>query len=338
MKFLRLLIIPLIALTIQACSSNGQQQQSSVLLNVGTYPFVTTHADTYYYTMQTEYVDSIILYAAPSLEKLQDAEKVTILTSKESGLQHIYSPEIHRINDAWYIYFEADDGNSDNHQIYVLENTAESPLQGEWTMHGPIITTNEWNFGLHPDVITVDNHLYMFWSGWQKRRTETEVQCIFLAEMENPWTLKSKRVMISSPINEWERQWINPNGHRSAYPIFVNENPQAFLSPDGKTIVVGYSASGIWTIFNSLGILYASTESNLLDANSWTKLQEPTFLAPETAGFYGTSNISVVNDIDSDKQYIVYQVKTGDGYNQCHIRYKQLHWDPNSLPLLSSSL
>lgn len=37
------------------------------------------------------------------------------------SMHNLWAPEIHRINDKWYIYYAADDGNTDNHQIYVLE-------------------------------------------------------------------------------------------------------------------------------------------------------------------------------------------------------------------------
>ena len=80
-----------------------------------------------------------------------------------------------------------------------------------------------------------NGQLYLLWSGWPERRHETETQCIYIARMENPWTTSSNRVMISLPDHEWERQWINPDGHRSAYPIYVNENPEAFACANNPT-------------------------------------------------------------------------------------------------------
>ena len=59
---------------------------------------------------------------------------------------------------------------------------------------------------------------YLAWSGWPKRRTNAETQCIYIARMKDPWTLDSPRVLISKPEYEWERQWVNPDGSRYGLP------------------------------------------------------------------------------------------------------------------------
>ena len=106
--------------------------------------------------------------------------------------------------------------------------------------------------------------LYLLWSGWPNRRIGSETQCIYIARMENPWTLATKRVMISQPEYEWERQWINPDGGRTAYPIYVNESPQYFHSKDNQTVIVYYSASGCWSPYYCTGMLTADADSDLL--------------------------------------------------------------------------
>ena len=90
-----------------------------------------------------------------------------------------------------------------------------------------------------------------------------------LAEvMSNPWTLKSSRILISKPEYEWERQWVNPDGTRTAYPIYVNESPQFFHSRDNRKILIYYSASGCWTPYNCIGMLTANDNSDLLNPAS----------------------------------------------------------------------
>ena len=300
----------------------------------GAYPYVVSHEDTYYYTMQSTMADTIELFAVKDLLHLKQNTGKIIWTSTKCEMYHIWSPELHRINNSWYIYFELDNGNTDNHQLYVLENQSDDPMEGEWTLRGPIITDLECNFGIHPTSVIVDGRQYILWSGWQKQRTETETQCIFIAEMENPWTLKSERVLISKPEFEWERQWINPDGSRSAYPIFVNENPQAYVSPSGKNVVVTYSASGIWTIFNSLGMLYAPVGSNLLDAKSWIKSTEPLFTNIPNSDIFGTSNVSIVSTHDSSTTYMLFQAKRHDNEHVVSgIRMKRIEWDERGLPI-----
>lgn len=314
------------------CSAN--ENGNEVLFSGGQYPQGITVGDSIYFTRQCDPADIITIYAATAPEDLPAGRSRVVADCPSMGIHHVYSPEIHKIGDKWYVYFEGDSGNTDTHQLYVLENSAKSPMQGEWTLHGPIITNDEWNFGLHPTVFENRGKLYMLWSGWAKRRVESETQCIFIAEMENPWTLGSKRVLISSPQYEWERQWINPDGSRTAYPIFVNENPEVLFSPDGKRVVVVYSASGIWTVFSSLGMLYADTDSDLLNPASWTKMKEPQFVPAEGSPLMGASNISVITLPGGKEQLMFYQAKYFDDQGNTHpdIYMKPIGWNSDNLP------
>lgn len=321
--------------TLLGCTSGKTDGDRMILFKSKANPFITLINSTYYLTMQNESVDSILLYSANSVEKLPESTPSLVWTSTGKEMSNIYSPEIHRIDGKWYIYFEADNSlNTDTHQIYVLENSSPDPMTGEWIPRGPLVTDPEWNFGLHPSTFVVGGRRYLLWSGWQKQRAETETQCIYIAEMENPWTLKSQRVMISSPKYEWERQWINPDGSRTAYPIYVNENPLAMISPDGKTVVVGYSANGIWTVYNVLGLLHADADSNLLDPDSWRKEPEPFFVADEASGLFGCSNISVTPSATKGEYDLVYQAKHFDERNQPvnDVRWKRIKWGDNGLP------
>lgn len=332
----KLLVLIFLAILITGCAPDAHEAGPKILFGHGAYPHAVESNGKYYYIMQAEHGDSLNIYVSDDLAEIQHGSRKTILTSVESGMHNFYSPELHYINDRWCLYFEADDGrNTDNHQLYVLENPSANPLTGKWTLHGPILTNPEWNFGIHPSTFVIDRKQYLVWSGWPKRRIENETQCIFIAEMENPWTLRSERIVISSPEYEWERQWINPDGTRTPYPIFVNENPEPIISPDGKNVVIAYSASGIWTVYNNLGVLYASADSDLLDPSSWKKLPEPQFITDDTSRIYGTSNISVLKNGDKEGEYfMLYQAKSKDssGIENYDIRLKQMHWNEKGLP------
>lgn len=321
--------------TMLACLSGNEQDTTPplVVFEEGAYPNATLWRGRYYYTMQENGGDRINIYEAETLEQLSKEHCKTVW--KVDTLHHIWSPELHRISGKWYLYFEADnDENTDDHQLYVLENTSDNPTEGTFRMKGAIKTNEEWNFGLHPTCVVVSGQLYLLWSGWQQRRSETETQCIYIARMKNPWTLASERVMLSKPDLEWERQWINPNGDRSNYPIFVNENPEAFVTPDGRHVCVCYSASGIWTVYNTLGMLYARTDADLLDPGSWTKSQEPVFPCVPDSAVFGASNISVVPSPDGKSQYLLYESKwNADGQTHRGIRLRKLKWDKEGLPV-----
>lgn len=331
-------------LLFAACARQADDAPAAprLLFSEGRYPKVVEVDGTFYTLLQAPASDAITIRTASSLDSIPLAEPLTILQGSDHGMTNIWSPEMVRIDGKWYLYFEADDGNTDNHQIYVLENPSADPLKGHWTLHGPVITNAEWNFGIHPSAVVVDGRQYLFWSGWEHRRAESETQCIFMAEMENPWTLKSERVLISSPDYEWERQWVNADGSRTAYPIFVNENPEPVLSPDGRKLVVAYSASGIWTPYNVMGLIYADAKSDLTDPASWHKMAEPQFAnytdGSDSTAVYSTSNVSVVNTSAGDS-YLFYQGKdNADGHESSRIYVKEIGWNQESLPEMGSPL
>ena len=74
--------------------------------------------------------------------------------------------------------------------------------------------------------------------------------------------------MISEPEYEWERQWISPDGSKTAYPIHVNEAPQFFESKNKDKVLIYYCASGSWTPYYCIGLLTADAGSDLTDAAS----------------------------------------------------------------------
>ncbi|MBP5770761.1 MAG: glycoside hydrolase family 43 protein [Bacteroidaceae bacterium] len=334
-KSLFILLIPLFLFGMAACHQpRPSTQQTQMLFRSGHYPHAFFWNGTYYYTMQPDGND-ITLYATRDLSLLPQSQHKVVWSADSLGFQHFWSPEIHRINGRWYIYFEADDGNTDNHQLYVIENTGDDPMQGTWQLRGPLQTNEDWNFGIHPNVLSVGGELYLFWSGWPKRRVEHETQCIYIARLSDPWTVASERVMLSRPEYEWERQWINPDGSRSAYPIYVNENPQALLSPDGRHVHLYYSASGIWTRYHVLGALSAPANANLLDPGVWTKAPEPVLV--DTA-VYGASNICVVPDTvsssDASRALLLYDALwMEDGHEQRSVFLKTISWTDDGQPV-----
>lgn len=278
------------------------------LLDRGPDPWAILSGDTYYYmhTMQ----DSLVLWKTKDITDLKHAEKKTVwIPQDESNKYHLWAPEIHRIDGKWYIYYAADDGDTDNHQLYVIENQNENPFDGEFVMKGRISTDQDNNWAIDGSVFENHGKLYMVWSGWQTRRIDTEVQCIYIAEMENPWTLRSERVLISKPELEWERHYINEEGWNPPYKIFVNEGPQPLKSPKGKYIHIAYSASGVWTPYYALGMLTARTDSDLLNPDNWTKSAEPVFKQLPEKGVYGTGHNSFFTSPDSTEYYILYHAR-----------------------------
>lgn len=312
----------------------GREQDGEVkplmLFENGSYPHAAYYDGKYYFTRQSP-GDDIRLAVTTSLDLLPQASEHIIFNTDSLGLYHAWAPEIHRIHGRWYIYFEADNGNTDNHQLYVIQCDSDNPMTGTWEICGTLHTNDEWNYGIHPNVLEVGGQLYLFWSGWPKRRVEHETQCIYIARMSDPCTVASERVLLSQPEYEWERQWIKPDGSRSAYPIYVNENPEAYLSPDGRHVCVCYSASGIWTRYHILGMLTAPATADLLNPSSWTKSVEPIIVDDN---LYGASNICIVPSESPDTTYLLLDALWDkDGHEQRSIFLKTIRWDADGRPV-----
>lgn len=310
------------------------------LFKEGADPSAIFHNGKYYYTHESG--ERILLWSTSDITDMPHSVCKNVWTPKDSSNGYnLWDPEIRYINGKWYIYFAADDGNTDNHQLYVIENESADPMKGEFRMKGAIMTNPEWNWGIHPTAFEHKGQLYLLWSGWPSRRINTETQCIYIARMKDPWTLDSERVMISQPEYEWERQWVNPDGSRTAYPIYVNEGPQCFHSKDNGTLIVYYSASGCWSPYYCVGMLTADANSDLLNPASWKKSDVPVFEQDAENNIYGPGSLSFIPSPDETEWYLLYHARsipngvTG-GPEDRNPRLQKIEWDTNGMPDLGT--
>lgn len=314
-------------------SETAADTYTNPLLPVGSDPSAVFHDGMYYYMHEVS--ENITLWATPDITDMAHAFSKVVWQPQDSLESfHLWAPEMHYIDNKWYIYYAADDGNTDNHQLYVLENTSPDPMKGEFLKKGCIVTNKEWNWGIQATTFSHRGKQYLVWSGWPKRRINAETQCLYIARMKNPWTLDSPRVLISRPEYEWERQWINQDGSRTAYPIYVNEGPQFFHSKDSGTLILYYAASGSWTPYYCLGMLTADAESDLLDPLSWKKSPMPVFKQVPEKGVYAPGGISFVPSPDGTEWYLLYHAKNkaNDPQETRAPRLQKIGWKEDGMP------
>lgn len=311
-------------LVIQACSSHKTDQKDHF-----TNPIVPDHENTslyfhdglYYYITNTDGVLNLYVHEDPT-RITQEEPSVACPTKEKYGLLHLWHPQITFLRGKWYIYISADDGNTDNHHIYVLENPEKDPRKGSFTMRGRIQTDPDDNWAIHPHAFEYDRQLYLIWSGWESRRVYAETQCIYIAKLENPWTQASPRVRISSPEYEWERQWVNPDGYKTAYPVYVNEAPFFFGNERTDRLYIYYSASALWTAYYAIGELSAAKGADLLRADSWKKSNKPVFAmndpawpdhaadsGSDTPGVYAPGYPYIIPSPDTTEYFLVYMAR-----------------------------
>src|SRR5699024_5802504 len=156
-----------------------------------------------------------------TLDGLQAADEVAIWHKHDQGPQSelIWAPEIHRVHGAWYIYYAAAPnahGTADapstnetfNHRVFVLENTAADPFTGEWAERGQVDTGWE-SFALDATSFVHGDRQYLVWA-----QEDLEVEGhsnLYIAPMENPWTLAGPAVELTRPEHDWELKgfWVN---------------------------------------------------------------------------------------------------------------------------------
>lgn len=288
-------------------------------------PFIYKHIDGYYYfTGSYPEYDRIVLRKAKTIKGLKDAREVVIWNKHDNGIMssHIWAPEIHFIDEKWYIHFAA--GADDQWAIrpYVLECGDSNPLEGNWIEKGQVNTNFE-SFSLDATTFEHEGKRYLVWAQTPEDNTTS---CLYIAEMSNPWTIKGKQTLLSEPDLEWEQQGY-----------YVNEGA-AFIRK-GDKVFITYSGSATDDRY-AMGLLSASATSDLLDPKSWSKSIEPIFVSNEESMEFGPGHNSFTIAEDGETDLLVYHARPYKKIEQVHSLYdhnrharvQQIMWDQDGNP------
>jgi len=289
-------------------------------------PWVTRHSDGCYYFMGTvpEY-DRLELRRATTLEALATATPKVIWRKHATGPMgaHIWAPELHFIDGRWYVYFAA--GAAEriwDIRIYVLENSAANPLDGEWIERGQLRTPWE-SFALDATTFELEGRRYLLWA--QHDPAFTANTSLYLSRIAGPTALTGPVVRLSRPDFDWER-----------VRFAVNEGP-AVLVRQGR-IFVTYSAAGTGAEY-CLGLLTAEAHADLLDPRSWTKSTRPVFVTSPARGIYGPGHNCFTTSPDGTTDLLVYHARdyrdiAGDPLDDPnrHTRVQALRWRADGTP------
>jgi GH43 family beta-xylosidase len=323
------ILITIVALAILAACTNGKTEFSETihnpLIEQRADPHVMLHSDGYYYmTATVPAYDVIELRRARTIAGLATADIDTIWTRHESGpmSHHIWAPEIHFIDGAWYIHFAAGMAEDIWHiRMYVLANKSADPFEGVWVEKGQVVT--DWDsFSLDAHTFEHRGARYLVWAQSEPPNPGTS---LFIAEMDTPWSVISPQIKISEPGYDWERQ-----GHN------VNEGA-AVLIRNGR-IFMTYSASATDHNYR-IGLLTADVDADLLDPESWEKSPVPVMGSSDETVQYGPGHNSFTTSPDGEIDYIVYHArnyKEIDGEPlrnpDRHTRVQQVHWNEDGTP------
>lgn len=280
-------------------------------------PFIIEHGNSSYYTYTTN--NSIVIRKTVSFDNTQTIEERCICKTGSNGIaDNIWAPEIHRINNKWYIVACAlfdknavargtmpERKTSDEHSDYyrygfVLESKTDD-IFGEYEFKS-ILAPDGLN-NIDGTYLQKDGKLYYVFSGY----VDVAHQCIFIAEMDNPYTLKTdvngknNTIMVSRPEYRWEKHgW------------YVNEAP-AILYKENKVFIV-YSASGYNSGEYCMGMLMLRG-SSIMNKNCWVKSCVKVFGKSKKQNQYHTGHCSFLYR-DNGEIYMVYHATDNPDFSK----------------------
>ncbi len=293
-------------------------------------PFILRHTDgQYYFIASVPEYNRLEIRRARSLEALAHATPVTIWRKHEHGPLSalIWAPELHVINGKWYVYFAAAPTEEIKnglfqHRMFTLECADSDPLKGNWVERGRIYTQFD-TFSLDATHFEHRGKHYYLWA--QKDPAIEGNSNLYLAEMENPWTLKGTQVMLSKPELPWE-----------VIGFKVNEGPAVIKH--GERLFITYSASATDENY-CIGLLWANADSDLLNPTSWHKSQQPVFTTSRENRQFGPGHNSFTQT-DTGEDVLVYHARNyteieGDPLYDPnrHTRIKTFTWDRDGMPV-----
>ncbi len=328
----------LLLVFVAVSAVQAQSTFTNPLKETGPDPWVIYKNGWYYYmntsvTAQGE--NELRLWRTKNMARLATAENKTIFQPEEGKpySKQLWAPEIHYLDSSWYVYFAADEGENLHHRIWVLENNSAEPFEGEWKLKGKLSDPGD-HWAIDLTIIDYNGKRYAAWSGWQDYNNVE--QDIYIAELENPWTMKGDRVLISKPKYPWELhgkvplEWQKNTGEPPY--LRINEAPQ-FLLRNNKLFIV-YSANACWLDYN-LGILRYKGKGSLLNAKSWRKKRKPVFKQAPENGVYAPGHNSFFKSPDNTEDWILYHANptANDGCGAKRAPHMQkFTWNKNGAP------
>lgn len=293
-------------------------------------PFVGLHGGRYYFTASVPEYDRIILRRSHALEGLATAQELVVWHAPASGPASalIWAPEIHRFDDAWYIYFAAAPSREIKsglfqHRMYALRNPAADPAAGAWQFAGQIDSGID-AFCLDATSFRHRGRAYYVWA--QKHPDIPGNSNLYIAPLATPTRLADAPVLLSKPEFDWEVQGFA-----------VNEGP-AVLIRHGK-VFIAYSASATDERY-AMGLLWADAGADLLDARQWHKSPTPIFTTDVEYEIFGPGHNSFTTSADGQADLMIYHARDyrdieGDPLWNAdrHARVHPLSWDAHGMPV-----
>lgn len=297
-------------------------------ITMGADPWVIRKDDAYFSIKSSN--NRIWIATSATLTGALTATAVPVWTAPDTGWNrgNVWAPELHFIDGRWYIYYAAGKPGAPftTQRAGVLESAGPGAF-GAYTDRGMLYTGdsagtgtgNRWAIDL--TVAQIGDRRYAAWSGWaQNAATDKTAQQLYIAPMVNPRTIATNRMMLSAPVESWER---GPE-------LDLEEGPE-FLQHNGDVFVI-YSTRDSWLKEYALGQLrLRPPPADPLNPASWVK-SGPVFQGQE--GVFGVGHASFTTSRDGSQDWIVYHSKRSatPGWDR-DIRAQRFTWSVTGAPV-----
>ena len=291
-------------------------------LMAGSDPWIIKKDGFYYYTNTLG--NRVALWKTNAVSKLASATSTEIFRPA-AGLpnsENVWAPEIHFLDNKWYLYYTAGAGPDNTQRTWVMENSNADPLSSAWVVKGRIFTSDADFWAIDGTVLEYNGNKYFLWSG--RPNMAVQNQNIYIAKMTNPYTLQTPTVMLTKPELNWEL-----NGGP------VNEGPQILKNSSGKVFLV-FSASGCWTDDYALGLLSLKDGGDPLVAADWTKKQQPVFVKAPANNAFGPGHNAFFKSPDGTEDWIIYHANSNSGQGcsgSRNVRIQKFTWAADGTPI-----
>ena len=266
-------------------------------------PFVQQIGGRWYFTATIPSYDGIVLRCADTLEGLRTAAETEIWHAHDTGVMgaHIWAPELHRLDGAWYIYFAA--GEKEHCwriRPWVLRCRDEDPVHGVWEECGMMQPADDDPFSFQEFSLdmTVFGHAgkrYCVWA--EKVSVSPMISNLYIAEMASPLKLQTPQMLLTSPTYAWER-----------HGYWVNEGPTVLRH--GGRVYLTYSASDTSAAY-CMGLMWMNAEDDPMDISAWHKLNRPVLKTDAARGLFGPGHNTFFTD-EAGQVYTAYHARSYD--------------------------
>lgn len=291
----------------------------------GADPWVVLENGKYYFTYTAG--SSLSLYEVKRISDYFEGDNFVLHSrwrppSGTAYSSNLWAPELHKINNKWYAYIAADNGENRNHRMYVLEYSGSQLSRGgDWMLKGKMTDPTD-NWAIDGTILEHEGQLYTIWSGWSSPEN-TATQNLYIARMSNPWTIDGERVLISRPDYAWEKHG-NP----------INEGPAIITNKDGEVFLT-YSGSGFWTDDYCLGLLKLKPGGNPMVKADWIKYDQPILTRNDEGGVFGPGHNGFFKSPDGTEDWVIYHARNlpgGGDTNYRNVRIQKVNWNEAASP------